>query len=580
MSGYAVSGFVDGFFKGRDWRDQKEDRKKDRARQERLDKIVSERHDIYKTDHAQQSKIRANNDRRAEGVYSRETREDDYRVNRRQEEQDFFKGVAADLKGVAAEMGAAPDAPAMRDQYPVGETPGQPQPAPVGTPVPPQPKLGYGVAPDPRGDVMAGQGQDDTVAGGLSLSPVRGEDQLNDTRDGSFGVRDVDPKSSAFRQDVDSVQRDREIMSGLSRITTKMATEGANPLARGFGAVKGYFSPADDAAEAKAQREAAAEAQKFYQSDQAKAYFSANPQDLELAAQDPVGFFQQGMSEGAPDGQGQPASVPGSATDTVEGPAKAAEVTAAQPVQQEAAKISAEAALDTAHDAQVSLGLPPGQNMTSKQMDRGSQAYVDRYYETVAPKMVEFYIGRGEVEKAQAYIELIESKTGKDALKDIGKATFSVTTGDYDGAANHMLDAFKRYGYVDPTMDVDEEATGIIKDKNGKPSGGKVVFVDRENGNRFEKTFATPDEFIQYGHLMTSPATVAELLLKRKPDPKGAITQQDVMKGATEIMKADISGQMTMQQAIQQYMQGLGQLGVSMGGGGPQQEAPLYRIGQ
>ena len=46
MSGYAVSGFVDGFFKGRDWRDGKEDRKLDRERQKKLDEMGAERHDI------------------------------------------------------------------------------------------------------------------------------------------------------------------------------------------------------------------------------------------------------------------------------------------------------------------------------------------------------------------------------------------------------------------------------------------------------------------------------------------------------------------------------------------------------
>lgn len=596
MAGYAVSGFVDGFFKGRDWRDSKEDRKLDRERQKKLDQMVEEKHGIYKD---KASRDAVFDDKRLNEI--------DYQMSERErkaaeaaQEREFMRRMAGELGAVGPNSAGGPQVDPS--QYPIGVPEGQQtqQAAPVGTPIPAQPRLGYGaIAPDVAGtgnnippsagvpqqqnEIITGGGATDQLAGGLLIQPAGiAEDRLQDGPRRTQQVREVDPNASGFRQDVDAVQRNREILSGLSRITTKMATEGASPIGRTFGAVRDYFSETPGTAEEKAaQRAATAEAQKWFQSDDAVQYFSANPARLEQAAQDPVGFYQSGMTQQQPDpaaapaaDPNQPSAVQGAPTDQVSPQVKQAEDTASQPVQQQ----EAAAGVKTAERVALSFGLKPGENATQKQIDRGSQAYVDRYYETVAPQMVQFYMGRGEMDKAQAYIDLIESRQGRDALKDIGKATFSVVNGDYDSAGQHMLSAFKRYGYADPSMDLDEEATGIVKDENGQAIGGRVVFVDKKSGNRFEKTFATPDEFIQYAHLMTSPSTVAELLMKPKETPKGAISQKDIVDAANEVQKQNVG--MTYDQALQEVMTGLGRLGMSAGGQAPQQEPPLYRMGQ
>jgi hypothetical protein len=259
------------------------------------------------------------------------------------------------------------------------------------------------------------------------------------------------------------------------------------------------------------------------------------------------------------------------ATNKLESAAAASEVPAVQ--------ADAEQGVAIARDVALSYGLRPGEDVTAAQTDRGSQAYVDRYYETVVPQAIEFYIGRGEMDKAQAYIELVESREGKAALRDIGRSTFSMMTGDVDAAAEHALSAFKQYGYVDPNMEVDLEATGLFNDADGNPGGARIVLLNKDTGERTEQTFATADEYLKYVHMMVSPATVAEMLFDNQPEQRGAITQQDVMKGASDIMSADLSGQTTMEQAIQQYMQGVQSLGTLSGGGGAQQEAPLFRLG-
>lgn len=587
MSGYAVSSFVDGFFKGRGLRDDKEDRKLDRERQERLDKMDAQTHSARMEDRtlnrARQAKLDAMNAQTHNANMENHGFEKAERVRaeqRRSEEEAY-------MRKMAGAMGATPESmPDATQQFPLGTDVND---AEVSEPrqTPPQPRLGYGVdrpQAEPQRLELESGGSDDALAGGLSITPSGYEDRLNS------GVREVDPKASGFKQDVQGLQRANQISQSLSQITTKLATSGgASPLTRTFGAVRDYFSETPEGAQDnKQQRQANAAALKWFQSKDALDHFTRNPDQLQAAAQDPVGFIQ-GMSQAQdappqPQPEAQPQAtppqpqpeqaVPGAPTDLVPPKVQEAETVAGEPVQKRAAAAS----IDTAQRVALSFGLRPGEKFNDSQVSRGSKAYVDRYYETVAPKIAEFYIGRGEMGKAQAYIDLIESRNGKQALQDIGKATFSVVNGDYDSAANHMLSALKRYDYVDASMDVDEEATGIVKDGSGNPVGGKVVFVDKKSGNRYEKTFATPDEFIEYGHLMTSPSTVAELLFQKKPQPKGAIGEKEILDAAVEIQKADLSGETTLDQAMQQVMNSLGSLGASASRG-PARDVPLYRPG-
>jgi len=594
MSGYAIAGFADGFFKGRDWRDSKEDRKLDRERQKRLDEMDAESHDARMNDTRQVSRIRDARENRAQQNFDVTMSETERLRQRRAEEEQFFEGLAEDMGQ------GAPVARSVRnDEVPIGQPADDPAaPTASGTPVPAQPRRGYSVSPTPQPNerpapmpgqdqMVSLQGADDALAGGLVVLPQgtrreADEDRLQQQAGQQPTVTEVDPQASAYRQNRQRQQRPVDVGKALSRIRTGEALRQVSPAHRGMSVIKDYFTETPEAGrENAATRETARQANEWYASRDAQEYFEINPDQLEAATADPIGFFQSKDGPVSPELQefvssalsprefGQPA------TGNVPEPMKVAERSVKQPSPQ----LDAAASVSTAERVALSFGKRPGQKFNDGQIERGAQAYVDRYYDQVVPQMMQFYTKRGEIDKAQQYAELIESRQGKQAMQAIGRATFHVVNGDYDGAAEDMLTAFKSYGYVDEAMEVDEEATGLVRDDQGQPIGGKVVFRDKKNGNTFEKTFDTPDEFIKYGHTMTSPSMVAELLFAKKPQPKGVVTQQDILDSATEILKADLTGEMTMQAAIQQVMGGLGSLGASMGSGKPQ-EAPLYRIQQ
>lgn len=621
----AVTGFVDGYFKGRDWRDEKEDRELDRARQERLDALKEEKHGAQMAEYQQLYGLRDSREARAAATHGNQMDEYEYEVAKRAEEDALeaerrakWIEISKQLGGLGATPGGAGQAPAPDQSghgtaYPIGTTVGDEPAAPRQryAAVPTRPELSLGaLAPtaasqptqQPTAPLNAAPatvtGESDAdFAARVEAAQREASDTLRRTAPGSVvsGGGDSNPAggegndrlasqsgSPAIVEDIHRLRGkegpsvDRDISMTLGRVAAGLNTAGSS-TGRLIGGAVDYFTKSHDARDASMeQRRIMGAASEWYQTPEAVEYFKANPGEFEKVQQDPLGVFARANGHAAPE------PTPGQSAPSDMVPSKKgqeAEETAAKPEHQQAASMSLETAVGAAHDTKVSLGLPPGQSLTKKQMDRGAQTYVDRFYEVVVPQAAQLFVRQGNIEKAQALMDLVESRQGKAALKDIGRSTVAMVNGDIDGAAEYALSAFKKYDYVDPDMEVDLEATGIVKDDSGQPDGGKVVFRDKKSGQTFTKTFASADEFMRWVHTMVSPTTVADMLIDRKPQEKGAITQQDVMKMANEIIKADVTGAITPQEAVQKALSALGQLGVSVGGGRiAPSEPPLYRL--
>ncbi|MBM2446939.1 hypothetical protein JQX39_18280, partial [Marivita cryptomonadis] len=178
------------------------------------------------------------------------------------------------------------------------QTPAQPiVPRSMTPPAPTDPNSGptLGAAPALDAAPVIGQGADPRPRTSASpTAPAAPPYQPSK----SSSVREVNPEASAFMQDIQRLMRNGDIEGALSKIEVGLATgkygPAASPLARTAGAVGDYFtkSPSEGAAASDARR-LSASALRWYQSPDAKEFFSQNPQALASAAQDPVGFLQQ-----------------------------------------------------------------------------------------------------------------------------------------------------------------------------------------------------------------------------------------------------------------------------------------------
>jgi len=620
MVGYAVSGFVDGFFKGRDWRDAKEDRKLDRERQKRLDELKLREFGLREQDFAMRK-------RAADLQYSEAERE----IARRAEEQAFFEQMAASAPGAGGGMGVLPAGGGIdTSAYPVGVPQGQPMSSPVAPAAPARPaapaapRLGFGVTttapspamppqannlppeglpitnvqpvqgtlPQPPAPPVPGippllaQNPDGTISaarpprsaeekaalveaaktGKLTASPPA----VPAVPPGGLGVnvnapQEVDQSRSGFVQDVQQFNRKGAISSGAGDIATALTTgRDGGPAASGaaqfFAGIGDYFTKTPEGAKlSAARRDERAKAAEWYRSPAAREIFSANPDMMQAAAADPEGFYRQAAKASTPPTKAQ------------ESVAAAETAATASP----AAVAGAETTKQVAQQVNLSFGLKPGETLTPKQVKSAADATVDWYYENALPKMVEFYVGRGEMEKARALVDLTESRQGKLALQDRSAGLFKIINGDIDGGFDLMLSSFKRYGYVDESYQLDEDETGIVRDAEGGFAGLRMVFKDSKTGDTMEQVFGSLDEAISYGMQMTDPNTMIEMLAAQKAASKEqGLTVKEEVDAALKFMELHNSTlgntPITLEQAKEsvrtaQSRPALGSLGASTG---------------
>jgi len=216
------------------------------------------------------------------------------------------------------------------------------------------------------------------------------------------------------------------------------------------------------------------------------------------------------------------------ATETPSSPSAAAVSTLEQSAATSpATQQSAQATTTVATQAALSFGVRGSDNPKAEKT--AAQAVVDHFYEVLAPRRVEFELSRGNVEGAKAYIDLIESRAGKEALQLQGRALFKFVNGDIDGALETAVKAAKAYGIVDSTFDVDEELSGVMRDEQGGFAGIRVAFKDRKTGDTMERVFDDVNSGIDWINTMLDPGNINERLMEmRKAQEAGAMN--DVQK--------------------------------------------------
>lgn len=152
-------------------------------------------------------------------------------------------------------------------------------------------------------------------AGILQITPERSAQQAESDRYNQMmleaggltpdvSVRPERTDGTGFQNDLNAMMRNGDISGGIDRIVGGIATgrygPAGSPFARGVGGLLDYFSASpEEAAQNSTDRQAAASAIEWWRSPEARTYFEQNPEQLEMASQNPV-LFAQKMAEQAP----------------------------------------------------------------------------------------------------------------------------------------------------------------------------------------------------------------------------------------------------------------------------------------
>lgn len=398
------------------------------------------------------------------------------------------------------------------------------------------PSLGPATAPDAA--PVIGQGADPRPRTSASpTAPAAPPYQPSK----SSSVREVNPEASAFMQDIQSLMRNGDIEGALSKIEVGLATgkygPAASPLARTAGAVGDYFtkSPSEGAAASDARR-LSASALRWYQSPDAKEFFSQNPQALASAAQDPVGFLQQLASGQMPEQSSgipvdPPSQAPAQPTQPrpAQAPSGGAPSAPPQPVapsgpqrtmrqtppsalpsndviEQEAAARSEDPNVEASRAATVKTMKTPDMTKT-----RAADSFLDTYRRVAVPQIIDHYLKTGDIDKAKSFETWVKTSEAEQLQKDFGRLTYSLVIGDLNASIDHLTEMYES---INDGYSVNRGESRFETYENGQPSRLVVVVEDAE-GNKFDWVVEDQGDLAAQVLGLVNPQAAHQYLLER-----------------------------------------------------------------
>ena len=361
---------------------------------------------------------------------------------------------------------------------------------------------GTAVMPAPRGAIADELGAARGGPVGPNFVP---NDRLYTAPQGEAAAATIQPDPRRTVQPVDSRSRGQRISDAIGPVR-RFAAESADKTLGAFAGVgseaygtlqqgAGYVAGAVGAPETADMLLDAGTKNRTQARDQAtKGFFAANGSERPEPSASPSAQGQTATPQAAPEqaaapqayGAGTPGAVP---------PAHIPMKAAATPQEKQDAAAAVEvldktatpAAKDATVAATQAMGVKPQQKtVTDAQYKRGGQAWMERYIEVGAPKVLEALISRGEFAKAEAFQSFMQTSSTKAAMKDLGVASAAFLLGDADKGASQLMKVFNNLGYFpDGTQVVDDE-TDFTRDKDGNINGLKMTFRDADSGNTWE----------------------------------------------------------------------------------------------
>lgn len=134
----------------------------------------------------------------------------------------------------------------------------------------------------------------------------------------------------------------------------------------------------------------------------------------------------------------------------------------------------------------------------------------DYQLKTMVPKMQAYYIGQGDIDKAEAWRKYAESRETQKNMDIWGKAWRAAATGNYEKAADHVFELYKAYD--DGITPLSKE---VVKDKSGNVTGFNVRLKNDQSGEEYVQ-FINPKQLTELGISSLSAPALFEAQYKRQ----------------------------------------------------------------
>lgn len=121
------------------------------------------------------------------------------------------------------------------------------------------------------------------------------------------------------------------------------------------------------------------------------------------------------------------------------------------------------------------------------------------YLDHIAPKVTKTLIQQGQLDKAKAFSDFIETNQGRDYAKSWGSAMRKVSTGDYEGAVPHLV---KLYDQVPDGKHVEAQSLG-----DGKY---QLNWIDTNTGQQVATKTMTADDLAHSAVMVLAPEKMVQ----------------------------------------------------------------------
>lgn len=145
-----------------------------------------------------------------------------------------------------------------------------------------------------------------------------------------------------------------------------------------------------------------------------------------------------------------------------------------------------------------------------KAAEKNAPGVMEFMSKTMVPRMQQAYLEQGNVEMADAWGKWAEEKDNKAAMKEWASAYRAATSGNFEKAADHVFNLYKRYD--DGITPMSKET---VKDKDGNITGFNVRLKNDKSGEEYSQ-FIDKKALTEMGLAALAPPQMFEMQFKRQ----------------------------------------------------------------
>jgi hypothetical protein len=175
---------------------------------------------------------------------------------------------------------------------------------------------------------------------------------------------------------------------------------------------------------------------------------------------------------------------------------------------------------------------------TPEQETKAVKSTMENYRDIGVPKLIDYYMSRGEIDRAQALKDWATGSKAQDSMTDWSKALHSLAIGDADG----LLTNFTTYiNGMDVGVTVDKAASKVTRDENGIVTGFDIAVVGKD-GKTTMTHYNGMNDMVQTGLLALPPDKLFEESQKQQVSTRAAVMASQKLETSVQIAQMKLQG--------------------------------------